>query len=189
MGQQSVRQAARRVALDAQAVLRKERADRERRLQALAVAVLTALGERDALVRDAERRAAQALRTSMPRCWITWPTPRRWTSSTGTFSGSPAPGWASTSMRPQSGRPTVKAMPGVIQCGGTLMGAWQSGDDPRTGPGLSPIWRSRRPGSGIAADGPALSAMTPSATLSWRNTMPPSSTASSALKPLPSRFS
>jgi hypothetical protein len=44
-------------------------------------------------------------------------------------------------------------------------------------------------GSGIAAGGSALSAMTPSATLSWRNTMPPSSTASSALKPLPSRFS
>jgi hypothetical protein len=32
----------------------KERADRERRLEALAVAVLTALAERDALVRDAE---------------------------------------------------------------------------------------------------------------------------------------
>ena len=63
MSQQSVRQAARRAALDAQAVLRKERADRERRLEALAVAVLTALGERDALVRDAERRAGQALRT------------------------------------------------------------------------------------------------------------------------------
>jgi hypothetical protein len=63
MGQQSVRQAARRSALDTQAVLRKERADRERRLEALAVAVLTALGERDALVRDAERRAGQALRT------------------------------------------------------------------------------------------------------------------------------
>jgi hypothetical protein len=62
MGQQSARQAARRSALDAQAVLRKERADRERRLEALAVAVLTALGERDALVRDAERRAGQALR-------------------------------------------------------------------------------------------------------------------------------
>ena len=43
-------------------VLRKERADRERRLEGLAVAVLTALGERDSLVRDAERRAAQALR-------------------------------------------------------------------------------------------------------------------------------
>ena len=46
MSQQSVRQAARRSALDAQAVLRKERADRDRRLKDLAVAVLTALGER-----------------------------------------------------------------------------------------------------------------------------------------------
>jgi hypothetical protein len=63
MSQQSVRLAARRSALDTQAILRKERADRERRLEALAVAVLTALGERDALVRDAERRAGQALRT------------------------------------------------------------------------------------------------------------------------------
>ena len=49
MSQQSVRQAA--------------RPDRERRLERLEVAVLTALGERDALVRDAERRAGQALRT------------------------------------------------------------------------------------------------------------------------------
>ena len=63
MSQQSVRQAARRSALDARAVRRKERADRERRLEALAVAVLTALGERDALVRDAEGRAAEALQT------------------------------------------------------------------------------------------------------------------------------
>ena len=63
MSQQSVRQAARRSALDARAVLRKERANRERRLEGLAVAVLTALRERDALVRDAERRARQALRT------------------------------------------------------------------------------------------------------------------------------
>ena len=52
-----------RSALDARALLRKERADRERRLEALAVAVLTALGERDALVRDAELRAGQALQT------------------------------------------------------------------------------------------------------------------------------
>ena len=63
MSQQSARQAARRSALDAQAVLHKERADRERRLKAFAVAVLTALGERDAAVRDAERRAGRALRT------------------------------------------------------------------------------------------------------------------------------
>src|SRR5215210_2757919 len=62
MTQQSVREAARRSALDAQAARRKERADRERRLEALAVAVLTALGERDGAVKDAERRAGDALR-------------------------------------------------------------------------------------------------------------------------------
>jgi hypothetical protein len=63
MGQQSARQAARRSALVAQAVRRKERADRQRRLEALAVAVLTALGERDGAVGEAEKRAAEALRT------------------------------------------------------------------------------------------------------------------------------
>ena len=62
MSQQSVRQAARRSALDAQAARRKERAERERRLEGLAVAVLTALGERDGAVKDAERRAGEALR-------------------------------------------------------------------------------------------------------------------------------
>ena len=41
----------------------KERADRERRLDGLAIEVLTALGERDRAVRDAEGRAAQAVRT------------------------------------------------------------------------------------------------------------------------------
>jgi hypothetical protein len=59
MSQRSVRQASRRSALDAQAVLRKKRADRERRLEGLAAAVLTALAERDGLVRDAERRPAE----------------------------------------------------------------------------------------------------------------------------------
>jgi hypothetical protein len=62
MRQQSVRQAARRLALGAQAARRKERADRERRLEGLAVAVLTALGERDGAVKDAEKRAGEALR-------------------------------------------------------------------------------------------------------------------------------
>jgi hypothetical protein len=62
MSQQSVRRAARRSALDAQAARRRERADRERRLEALAVAVLTALGERDRAVKDAEMRAGEALR-------------------------------------------------------------------------------------------------------------------------------
>ena len=63
MSQQSVRQAMRRSALDARAVRRKERAERERRLEGLAVEVMTALGERDAAVRDAERRACAALQT------------------------------------------------------------------------------------------------------------------------------
>jgi len=54
MSQQSVREAARRSALDAQAILHKERVDRERRLEALAVVVLTALAERDGAVRDTE---------------------------------------------------------------------------------------------------------------------------------------
>jgi hypothetical protein len=61
MSQQSVRQAARRSALNAQAVLRKQRADRERRLEALAAEVLAALGERDGAVRDAELRAGGGL--------------------------------------------------------------------------------------------------------------------------------
>ena len=62
MGQQSARQEARRSALDAQAARRKERAGRERRQEGLAVAVLTALGERDGAVKDAEKRAGEALR-------------------------------------------------------------------------------------------------------------------------------
>jgi hypothetical protein len=57
MSQQSARQAARRAASDAQAVLRKER---ERRLEGLAIVVLTALGERDALVRMLSRAEALA---------------------------------------------------------------------------------------------------------------------------------
>jgi hypothetical protein len=63
MSQQSVRQSARRPALDAQAVMRKQRADRERRLEGLAVTVLSAPGERDGAVRDAEGRAGQPLQT------------------------------------------------------------------------------------------------------------------------------
>jgi hypothetical protein len=62
MSQHSVRQAA-GAALDAQAVRRKERAERASRLECLALEVLTALGERDGAVREAERRAGDALRT------------------------------------------------------------------------------------------------------------------------------
>jgi hypothetical protein len=56
-GQQSVRQAASQV----QARYRRERAERDRRLERLAVEVLTALGERDAMIAATEQRAAAAL--------------------------------------------------------------------------------------------------------------------------------
>ena len=60
MSQQSVRQAARRSTMEAQAARRKERADRERRLEGFAVEVLTALGERDATIAATEQRAGAA---------------------------------------------------------------------------------------------------------------------------------
>ena len=62
MGQQSVRQVARRAALEGQAARRKERAEHERRVEALVLDALLALGERDSAIRDTERRAGQALR-------------------------------------------------------------------------------------------------------------------------------
>jgi hypothetical protein len=67
MSQQSVRQAARRAALDVQAARRRERVARQRRLEALAVDVLVAISERDAAVQAAERRAGQALRDMTDR--------------------------------------------------------------------------------------------------------------------------
>jgi hypothetical protein len=62
-GEQSVRQRARRATLEAQAELRAQRAERERRLSALGVAVTVAVGERNAAVVAWERRAGEALRT------------------------------------------------------------------------------------------------------------------------------
>ena len=62
MGQQSIRQEARRAALDAQSKRRRERAEREKRLEDLAVRVLVAIRERDAAVAEADRRAGKALR-------------------------------------------------------------------------------------------------------------------------------
>jgi hypothetical protein len=59
--QQSARLAARRSTVNARAVLRKQRSDRERRLEALAVEVFIVLGERDGAVRDAELRAGGVL--------------------------------------------------------------------------------------------------------------------------------
>jgi hypothetical protein len=62
MGQRSIRQEARRAALDAQSKRCRERAEREKRLEELAVRVLVAIREREAAVADADRRAGKALR-------------------------------------------------------------------------------------------------------------------------------
>ncbi len=62
MPNQSVRQQARRAALDAQARMRRRREEQERRRSALAVTVVTALAERDAHVAVFEIKAGEALR-------------------------------------------------------------------------------------------------------------------------------
>ncbi len=61
MSQQSIRQAARRAALDGQSKRRRERAERDKRLDGLALAALVAVRERDAAVVEAGRRAGVAL--------------------------------------------------------------------------------------------------------------------------------
>ena len=63
MPNQTARQQARRAALDAQTKMRQRRVEQERRRSALAVTVVTALAQRDALVRSCEARAGEALRT------------------------------------------------------------------------------------------------------------------------------
>ena len=61
MGKQTMRQAARLAASQVHAKHRRERAERDRRLEQLAIEVLTALGERDATIAATEQRAAAAL--------------------------------------------------------------------------------------------------------------------------------
>ena len=61
MSRQAMRQVARRRVQEALAVKQKEREAQERRLQTSAVAVLTALAERDAAVTAAERAAATSI--------------------------------------------------------------------------------------------------------------------------------
>ena len=61
MGKQTMRQATRLAASQAYATRRHERAQRDRRLEKLAIEVLTALGERDATTAATEQRAGAAL--------------------------------------------------------------------------------------------------------------------------------
>jgi hypothetical protein len=62
MSQQTIKQRARRQALEVAARRRRERAEREKRLRDLVVQVLTAVGERDVAVAATEKRAGAALR-------------------------------------------------------------------------------------------------------------------------------
>jgi hypothetical protein len=82
MGQQSVRQAARRSAFDAQAARRKERVERERWLEGLAVEVLTALGERDATIAATEQRAGAALQAMINDEHVTVAETAQWCEGT-----------------------------------------------------------------------------------------------------------
>jgi hypothetical protein len=61
MSKQTMRQAARLAASQVQAKRRRERDERDRRLERLAIEVLTALGERDATIAATEQRAGAAL--------------------------------------------------------------------------------------------------------------------------------
>jgi hypothetical protein len=61
MGKQTLRQAARLAASEVCAKRRSERAERDRRLEKLAIEVLTALGERDATIAATEQRAGAAV--------------------------------------------------------------------------------------------------------------------------------
>jgi hypothetical protein len=61
MDRQAIRQDARRAAMEAEASRRTERVSKERRITDLAILVLTATGQRDAAVDEAELRAGQAL--------------------------------------------------------------------------------------------------------------------------------
>jgi hypothetical protein len=61
MGEQTTRQAARLAASQVHAKRRREQAERDRRLEKLAIEVLTVLGERDATIAATEQRAGAAL--------------------------------------------------------------------------------------------------------------------------------
>jgi hypothetical protein len=61
MGKQTLRQAARLAASQEYAKRRRERVERDRRLEKLAIEVLTSLGERDATIAATEQRAGAAL--------------------------------------------------------------------------------------------------------------------------------
>jgi hypothetical protein len=65
MGKQTMRQAARLAPSEVQAKRRRQRAERDRRLEKLAIEVLTALGERAATIAATEQGADAALQATI----------------------------------------------------------------------------------------------------------------------------
>jgi hypothetical protein len=78
MSKHTVRQAARHAALQMQGRHRRERAERDRRIEKLAVEVLTALGERDATISVTELRAGAALQAMIVDEGLTLSEAVRW---------------------------------------------------------------------------------------------------------------
>ena len=78
MGKQTMRQAARLAASQVQGRRRRERAERDRRLEKLAIEVLTALGERDATIAATEQRAGTALQAMITDEHLTVPEAVQW---------------------------------------------------------------------------------------------------------------
>jgi hypothetical protein len=78
MGKQTIRQAARLAASHVQAKRRREQAECDRRLEKLAIEVLTALGERDATIAATEQRAGTALQAMITDEHLTVAEAVRW---------------------------------------------------------------------------------------------------------------
>jgi hypothetical protein len=166
MSQQSVRQAARRSALDAQAARRRERADRERRLEALAVPVLTALGERDRAVKDAETRQSGRGRGRAARRGGSDPRSRSRPDDQSGRTAGPAPLSTAVLRRRGTGRsPTATRPPTPVRLPGsrrrvvhsqTLLTADVAADGKRCGVGLR---SGRRRGRTGTAGGTALDSL------------------------------
>jgi hypothetical protein len=83
-----MRQAARLAASQAYAKRRRERAQRDRRLEKLAIEVLTALGKRDATIAATEQRAGAALQAMITNESLTVSEAAQWVRRSCQSSGS-----------------------------------------------------------------------------------------------------
>jgi hypothetical protein len=101
-------------ASQAYAKRRRERAQRDRRLEKLAIEVLTAIGERDATIAATERRVGAALQAMITLESLTVSEAVQWCA--GAISHREATGFAIEQRRPTTTRPRMTApRPGNIR--------------------------------------------------------------------------